>query len=153
MSRTGPTRWQAEILRRAEDIVRAQARLLAAWRAGYLTGHQDGWKAGYERAHADRDQDWSAFAKPVARELARSVGLMERRWGPGGREHFADPRPGDYPGGEYPPRQALVWLAGPPVHRHVCSDACYAYAPGAYSPAQAAEVLATLPGGYEGSQK
>ena len=21
-----------------------------------------------------------------------------RRWGPGGREQFADPRPGDYPG-------------------------------------------------------
>jgi hypothetical protein len=24
--------------------------------------------------------------------------LEERRWGPGGREHFADPRPGDFPG-------------------------------------------------------
>lgn len=24
--------------------------------------------------------------------------LEERRWGPGGRAHFAGPRPGDYPG-------------------------------------------------------
>ena len=24
--------------------------------------------------------------------------LEERRWGPGGREHFADARPGDFPG-------------------------------------------------------
>jgi hypothetical protein len=24
--------------------------------------------------------------------------IDERRWGPGGREHFADPRPGDFPG-------------------------------------------------------
>jgi hypothetical protein len=24
--------------------------------------------------------------------------LEERRWGPGGRAHFADPRPGDFPG-------------------------------------------------------
>jgi hypothetical protein len=24
--------------------------------------------------------------------------LQQARWGPGGRERFADPRPGDYPG-------------------------------------------------------
>jgi hypothetical protein len=24
--------------------------------------------------------------------------IEKRRWGPGGREHFADPRPGDYAG-------------------------------------------------------
>jgi hypothetical protein len=24
--------------------------------------------------------------------------LEQRRWGPGGRAHFADPRPGDFPG-------------------------------------------------------
>jgi hypothetical protein len=33
--------------------------------------------------------------------------IEERRWGPGGREHFADPRPGDFPGrGARPEREA-----------------------------------------------
>jgi hypothetical protein len=30
--------------------------------------------------------------------IVRDAALEEVRWGPGGREHFADPRPGDYPG-------------------------------------------------------
>jgi hypothetical protein len=40
---------------------------------------------------------WWARVAAVVRgpDLAE---IDERRWGPGGRGHFADPRPGDFPG-------------------------------------------------------
>jgi hypothetical protein len=34
---------------------------------------------------------------------AQHAEMEERRWGPGGRQHFADPRPGDYAGRGKPP--------------------------------------------------
>ena len=33
--------------------------------------------------------------------------LEERRWGPGGREHFGDPRPGDYRGRDAEPAREV----------------------------------------------
>ena len=54
------------------------------------------YEAGRRDAEADMAAQWTRAAAAV-----RGPGfaeLEERRWGPGGREHFADPRPGDYPG-------------------------------------------------------
>ncbi len=53
-------------------------------------GYERGLAEGYVRAIAD--------VKAVQRGIVRDAELEARRWGPGGREHFADPRPGDFPG-------------------------------------------------------
>jgi len=68
------------------------------WAEGYRLGRERGWREGYEQAAADLGRDWQAFTRPTAQRLAAEHGLMLRRWGPGGREHFGDPRPGDFPG-------------------------------------------------------
>jgi hypothetical protein len=78
-----------------------RARCDAFWRQGYRLGHEDGWQEGYEQAHADRDVLWHEMASRVARGAndPTFAELELRRWGPGGREHFGDPRPGDrHPG-------------------------------------------------------
>ena len=54
------------------------------------------YEAGRRDAEAEMADRWSRVAAPV-----RGPDLEEieaRRWGPGGRAHFADPRPGDFPG-------------------------------------------------------
>jgi hypothetical protein len=56
---------------------------------------------GRRRAEAEQAEAWHALAAPVAHGITHAE-LEERRWGPGGREHFADPRPGDYPGKRTP---------------------------------------------------
>ncbi|HEY1319052.1 MAG TPA: hypothetical protein VGF32_02345 [Streptosporangiaceae bacterium] len=53
--------------------------------------------AGYAAAEADMDERWNAIARTTAPGPSHAE-LEEKRWGPGGRGHFADPRPGDYPG-------------------------------------------------------
>jgi len=54
--------------------------------------------AGYERGQVDgylrAVSDFKAFQHAEVRDAE----LEARRWGPGGRDHFADPRPGDFPG-------------------------------------------------------
>jgi hypothetical protein len=55
------------------------------------------YQAGYAAAEADMDRRWHAIAH-AAVHGPRHAELEERRWGPGGRAHFADPRPGDFPG-------------------------------------------------------
>lgn len=52
---------------------------------------------GRAQAVHEIDEDWRYLAEMIRNE-AKYVGLMERRWGPGGRAHFAGPRPGDFPG-------------------------------------------------------
>jgi hypothetical protein len=77
-------------------------RILAAWREGYAAGRADGWRDGYAKALDEEAAAW----RRVAGRVGRGAGdpsfaeLERRRWGPGGREHFADPRPGDFPGTE-----------------------------------------------------
>lgn len=55
------------------------------------------YQAGYAAAEADRDRQWNAIAR-AAIDGPGHAELEVRRWGPGGRAHFADPRPGDFPG-------------------------------------------------------
>ena len=55
------------------------------------------YEAGRRDAEAEMAAAWQRIAKPVVRGMSYAE-LEERRWGPGGRAHFADARPGDYPG-------------------------------------------------------
>jgi hypothetical protein len=63
----------------------------------YQAGQRAGFQAGYRQADADQAARWAEIARPVAHGISHAE-LEERRWGPGGRAHFADPRPGDFPG-------------------------------------------------------
>ena len=54
--------------------------------------------AAYERGRADGYVQAAADIKAVQHGLVLDAELEARRWGPGGRAHFADPRPGDFPG-------------------------------------------------------
>jgi hypothetical protein len=54
--------------------------------------------AGRRAAEAEMAERWNRIAAPAAHGGPDLAELEARRWGPGGRDHFADPRPGDYPG-------------------------------------------------------
>ena len=66
-------------------------------RESYEAGHADGYRAGYRQAGADQAARWNQAARAALDGPARAE-LEERRWGPGGRGRFADPRPGDFGG-------------------------------------------------------
>jgi hypothetical protein len=70
----------------------------------YQAGHADGYHAGYRQADADQAARWAQATRPVADGGPSHAELEQRRWGPGGREAFADPRPGDFPGRDAQPR-------------------------------------------------
>ena len=57
------------------------------------------YEAGRRDAEAEMAAAWQRISRPVAHGKSYAE-LEERRWGPGGREHFADARPGDFPGRE-----------------------------------------------------
>jgi hypothetical protein len=59
-------------------------------RAAAADGYERGVAAGYRAALAD--------VKAIQHGLVADAELETLRWGPGGRAHFADPRPGDFPG-------------------------------------------------------
>lgn len=69
-------------------------RLHAAERAAYERGYTDGDTAGYARG-ARLMEATAPVLDPAAPSLTE---LERRRWGPGGRQRFGDPRPGDFPG-------------------------------------------------------
>jgi hypothetical protein len=51
-----------------------------------------GFEVGRRFAFAEMARAWAHAAKAVTEPVD------EWRWGPGGRAHFADPRPGNFPG-------------------------------------------------------
>ena len=67
-------------------------------RAAFVRGRKLGRREGYEAAEADMAARWNRIARPVVRNDPEHAELELRRWGPAGREHFGDPRPGDFPG-------------------------------------------------------
>jgi hypothetical protein len=54
--------------------------------------------AEYERGRVDGYLQAVADVKAVQHGIVRDAELENARWGPGGREAFGSPRPGDYPG-------------------------------------------------------
>lgn len=60
-------------------------------------GREMFWR-GYRQAEDDMAVRWKRIAAPVASNRPGLAELERRRWGPAGREHFGDPRPGDFPG-------------------------------------------------------
>jgi len=80
---------EAAELVEAETAYRTQlAREMTAHAAA--AEYERGLAEGYQLAIAD----FKAFQHAEVRDLE----LETLRWGPEGRSHFADPRPGDYPG-------------------------------------------------------
>jgi hypothetical protein len=79
-----------------EDAIQA-AELAEAETAYRLQLARQMYQIGYAAAEADRDRGWNAIAHAAVHGPSHAQ-LEERRWGPGGRAHFADPRPGDFPG-------------------------------------------------------
>jgi hypothetical protein len=55
------------------------------------------YEAGRRDAEADMAERWRQITAPVTHGTSHAE-LEQRRWGPGGRAHFAGPRPGDFPG-------------------------------------------------------
>jgi hypothetical protein len=87
--------WDAIEAAELAEAETAYRRQLA--REMYLAGQRAGFQAGYRQAEADEAARWAEIARPVARGISHAE-LEQRRWGPGGRAHFADRRPGDFPG-------------------------------------------------------
>jgi len=73
------------------------AELAEAERAYRLQFGREMYEAGRRDAEAEMAEQWARAAAPVVHGQAYAE-LEERRWGPGGRAHFGDPRPGDFPG-------------------------------------------------------
>ncbi len=88
----------AALLDRIAEQELHERRILGAYREGYAAGVAS--MAGeYDRGYHD-----GVIAHKRAQKCLVHAGELEvARWGPGGREHFADPRPGDFPGGTVPP--------------------------------------------------
>lgn len=53
------------------------------------------YEAGRRDAEMAAALRYEGLTRPADEAIAA---LDDRRWGPGGRAHFADPRPGDFPG-------------------------------------------------------
>ena len=73
------------------------AELVEAETAYRLQAARESFDAGYRQAEADMAARWDMIARAAVHGPSQAD-LELKRWGPGGREHFADPRPGDYPG-------------------------------------------------------
>lgn len=81
-------------MRLSDERARWLAYALALAKDAYLDGYRDG-RLGEQHA---ADRVW-AGRRPRSALVGPSLDELEqRRWGPRGREHFGDPRPGDYPG-------------------------------------------------------
>ena len=89
---------QAFILAESDRDALEEGRRQASWRAG--------WQA-CERRAAERYEegftDGFGALKRLQHDLVSEIRSEERMWGPGGRAHYADPRPGDYAGGPVAP--------------------------------------------------
>jgi hypothetical protein len=87
-----------ELIELSDERDRWQARLLDAERAAYMLGAADGYRQGYERGARLLEAAWPAVVAPLAGPSLAELELL--RWGPGGREHFGDPRTADRCGRE-----------------------------------------------------
>jgi hypothetical protein len=73
------------------------AELVEAETANLRQVGREMFQAGYAAAEADMAARWDRIARTTAPRPSHAE-LEEKRWGPGGREAFGRPRPGDFPG-------------------------------------------------------
>jgi hypothetical protein len=77
-------------------------RIGQAFREGWEAGHMTGVDDGRQAEAAERDAEWNAIARPVARGGPAYAEIERKRWTVRGevrtRETFGQPHPGDYPG-------------------------------------------------------
>jgi hypothetical protein len=92
-----------EAIEAAELAEAETAYRLQLAREMYQAGQRAGFDAGYRQADADEAAAWARITRPVTHGVSHAD-LEERRWGPGGRPRFAEPRPGDFPGRGARPR-------------------------------------------------
>jgi hypothetical protein len=95
------------------------ARFRMAYKLGFEAGREVG-RIQLDRELTEQDRRRMEYMH----DLSNSPDYAElemRRWGPGGREHFGDPRPGDFPGmgADYSPPPYYVPLnpGGASAHR------------------------------------
>lgn len=62
-------------------------------REAFEAGRAEGWREGYDVGARLRAAEWPRIVAPLCGPTHAELEL--RRWGPGGRAHFGDPRPGD----------------------------------------------------------
>jgi hypothetical protein len=126
-----------------------------SWLRRVLEAERRGYDRGVSSMADEYAHGWAdgiLARKRAEHEIVDEIRLEIARWGPGGREHFADPRPDDFRGLPTSAGPARIWLGGPPVHYHACNAACRAIrADRPYTPAEAAAILAGLPGNYAGT--
>ena len=92
----------AELLDRSRERDLYTARIGQAFRQGWEAGHVAGTDDGRQAEAAERDAEWNAIARPVARGGTAHAELERRRWTVRGevrtRETYGEPHPGDYMG-------------------------------------------------------
>jgi hypothetical protein len=91
----------ADLIEATDYDLAAYWRTLAARAAeqAAAVAYEEGIERGRQLQAAELERLWHIAADPIARGGAKRAELELRRWGPGGREHFGDPRPGDRKGG------------------------------------------------------
>jgi hypothetical protein len=90
----------AALLAESDRRDRELAARLAMWRMAYRAAAallDTVFNAGQAQARAEMERDWHAIADPASRNSTSHAELEARRWGPGGRQAFGTPRPGDFP--------------------------------------------------------
>ena len=89
----------AELLELSDERDRWMDRLGDEYRLGWKLGYEAGAREGYEAGGRLLEAGWPSIVKPLSGTALAE--LQERRWGPGGRARFGEPRPGD----RFPRRQ------------------------------------------------
>jgi hypothetical protein len=87
----------ARFLALSDERALYEKRIIAAEIYGYQRGRAS-MADEFGRGYAQCAADVKAAQHAVYDHLKGAAELERRRWGPGGRKHFADPRPGDYGG-------------------------------------------------------
>jgi hypothetical protein len=87
----------------ADDVagLLQQLGVLDAWHRGLLAEWRRGYAAGRASHDGDYDRgvhDGAMLRKRAEHDVAQACQVDVARWGPLGRAHFGDHRPGDYPG-------------------------------------------------------
>lgn len=95
-----------DALRHADEIEAETRYRDQLARESFDAGVRYGYQRGVEAARGELSAGHAAWWRDRGQRLVDEPShaeLEEIRWGPGGREHYGDPRPGDYPGRQAQP--------------------------------------------------